>query len=211
MDRTGSDLPDSPISYQSWDARARAVAFCGWCERGPRWQPGTVPASQRVISNGERLSGQRLGGGEVPMVTDVAKQVATSAGRSAISAADPVLAAKITAPDVSGLGRAAPADLRAAGPGHAVVPADCCHRASWSGQDDGPGVVGGGGDTGLSPGSPWTATTTARVLLVLRRRGTAPFRHCHPGGTAGAPRRSRQPITCSCSGWCRPWPARTHP
>ena len=52
----------------------------------------------------------------------MARQVAARAGRPAVPAADPILAAKITAPGVPPLGRAAPADHRVARRGYAGCP-----------------------------------------------------------------------------------------
>src|SRR5580704_8710752 len=46
--------------------------------------------------------------------------------------------------ECAGLGGSAPADHQADRSGYAVVPADRCHRPARCGQDDGPGVVGGG-------------------------------------------------------------------
>ncbi len=80
------------------------LAFSGGCEPDPPLAArhgGRRP--RRVIAQGERQSGRRLGAGVVPMVTDVAEQVMAGGGLSAGCLPDPVLAAKIAAPDVSRL------------------------------------------------------------------------------------------------------------
>ncbi len=70
------------------------------------------------------------------------------------------------------------------------VPADCCHRASRGGQDDGPGVVGRGGTTGRGLGRPGSLRQPAGSLLVLCGRRAEPGRRGPPedidGRYAGA-------------------------
>jgi hypothetical protein len=89
---------------------ARCTAPTGWrfvIMRGRRfpYRPGMAgrPVSQTGAANGPRLSSrwpEEKGPGEVSMATHGTGQVATRARRSAVSADDPVLAAKITAPGV---------------------------------------------------------------------------------------------------------------
>jgi len=78
------------------------------------------------------------------MATHGTSQVATCARRSAVSADDPVPAAKITAPGVPEWAVQRARITKAHRRGRAVVPADCRHWPSGRGQDDGPGAVGGG-------------------------------------------------------------------
>ena len=78
------------------------------------------------------------------MATYAAERVATRARRPAGSAGVPIVAAKITAPGVPDWVVPRPRITELIAAGHAVVPADCCQRPGGRGQDDGPGVVGGG-------------------------------------------------------------------
>src|SRR5580704_6597769 len=100
MDRTGSDLLQFPFHTNRGMREGARLSFCRWCERDlhcSRTRVAGVPAGD--LQRRATITSV-VGGGEVRMVTQVAKQVATSAGRPVV--ADPILASKITVPDVPG-------------------------------------------------------------------------------------------------------------
>jgi ATP/maltotriose-dependent transcriptional regulator MalT len=143
------------------------------------------------------------------MVIHVAKQVAASAGRSAVPVADPILASKITAPGVPGLAVERPriSELLARG-------------TRWSRLTVVTGPPGTGKTMALTLWAAAEPRTVAWVALdrydnrpeafwsyvvaALRRSGTVIRRR------GGPTRTSREPITRSCSGLCQSWLARTH-
>src|SRR3954468_11442155 len=126
---------------------------------------------------------------EASMTTHAANQVPTRGRRAAVSVGDPILTSKITLPDVAGWGGTAPADHQADRGGRALVPAYRRHRPSGRGQDDGPGLVGGGGTRSGGLGRTGRVRQPARRVLVLCPGGVAPGRCRHSEGAAGRPAR----------------------
>src|SRR3984957_12887677 len=100
MDRTGSDLLRVPFHTNRGMREGTRLSFCRCASEisAAAGHGGRRP--WRAISSGGQPSGRELGGGGGPMGTHVAKQAGNGTGRPAV--ADPILASKITVPDVPG-------------------------------------------------------------------------------------------------------------
>jgi len=125
--------------------------------------------------------------------------------------ADPILASKITVPDVPGFAVQRPRISEFACRGHPVEPADYCHWAPRDRQNDGSDVLGSSGEQACGLGRPGPLRQPVRSPSgPTWSRPCGQFRHC-PSEALSADTREQQPITCSCFGLCQPWLARNLP